>query len=103
MARDGIKLGPFDKLMDERPPVADRTTVAGRAVAEKRAIHIEDFRAEPQLPHLKGVLGDPRRTMLGVPLFRDETALGAIVLTRTVVRPFAQQQIDLVLRLPTKR
>ena len=96
VARDGIKLGPFDKLMDERPPAADGTTVAGRAVAEKRAIHIEDFRAEPQLPHLKGVLGDPRRTMLGVPLFRDETALGAIVLTRTVVRPFAQQQIDLV-------
>jgi signal transduction histidine kinase len=83
--------------MDKRPPApADHTTVAGRAVIEKRAIHIEDFQADPQLTHLKGELGDPRRTALGVPLFRDETALGSIVLTRTVVRPFTQQQIDLV-------
>ena len=97
VARDGIEPDPFDKLMGEGPPVpADRTTLAGRAVIEKRAIHIEDYQAEPQLTHLKGALSDPRRTALGVPLFRDETALGAVVLTRAVVRPFTRQQIDLV-------
>jgi GAF domain-containing protein len=95
-ARDIVTPTSFDKLIGEYPIAADGTTVAGRAVTEKRAIHIEDFQAEPQLTHLKGALDDPRRTMLGVPLFGDETALGAIVLTRTMVRPFAQKQIDLV-------
>ena len=96
VARDGITLGPFDRLTDERPPAVDHTSVAGRAVIEKRAIHVEDVRAEQQPIHLKGVVGDPRRTMLGVPLFREGAAVGAIVLSRTVVRPFAEQQIALL-------
>src|SRR5262245_61574796 len=96
VARDGIKPGPFETLTDERPGPADHTTVAGRAVSENRAIHIEDYQAEPQLTHLKGAPDDPRRTALGVPLSRDGAAIGAMVLTRTVVRPFTQQQIDLV-------
>src|SRR5262245_51385717 len=96
VARDGITRTAFDELMDQKPPVADHTTVAGRALLEKRAIHINDFQAEPGLTNLKGAVGDPRRTMLGVPLFRDTAAIGAIVLTRTEVRPFDKQQIDLV-------
>jgi signal transduction histidine kinase len=96
VARDGITPGPFDILTDERPPAADHTSVAGRAVLEKRAIHVTDVRAEQELIHLKGALGDPRRTMLGVPLFRDGAAVGAIVLSRTVVKPFAEQQVALL-------
>ena len=96
VAREGIAPSAFDKLMDEQPLAADRTTVAGRAVLENRAVHIKDFQAEPELTKLKGVLGDPRRTMLGVPLFSGAAAIGAIVLTRTEVKPFDQRQIDLV-------
>ena len=96
VARDGITPGPFDRLTDERPPAADHTSVAGRAVIEMRAIHVEDVRTEQQPIHLKGALGDPRCTMLGVPLVREGAAVGAIVLSRTVVKPFAEQQIALL-------
>src|SRR5262249_7969448 len=36
------------------------------------------------------------RTVLGVPLRRDDTLVGVIVLTRNSIRPFAEKQIKLV-------
>jgi hypothetical protein len=39
------------------------------------------------------VEGQQIRTSLGVPLLRGESALGAIVVRRMMVRPFAENQI----------
>ena len=71
--------------------VADTKTVA----------HIEDLRAQP--PYLEG---DPAvvaiadlggaRTILIVPMLKEERLVGAITIFRQEVRPFTEKQIDLV-------
>ncbi|MFL6797581.1 MAG: GAF domain-containing protein [Xanthobacteraceae bacterium] len=78
-------------------PVAnDRGSVCGRAALEGRPVHIVDAIADPE--YTLPAAGDPSgfRTLLGVPLLRDGIAIGVIVLTHAVVRPFTDKQIELI-------
>ena len=72
-----------------------RGTLAGRTVLERRIIHIPDVLADPEYTSDAPRIAD-FRTMLGVPLLREGIPIGVIVLTRRVVRPFTQKQIELV-------
>src|SRR5262249_20950895 len=69
---------------------------AGRALLERRIIHIPDVLSDPDytMHDAQGIAGF--RTMLGVPLLREETPVGVIVLQRNSVRPFTDKQIELV-------
>jgi GAF domain-containing protein/anti-sigma regulatory factor (Ser/Thr protein kinase) len=85
----------------EAPPVSPDLP-AGRAIIERRTIHIHDvsqpeFQQEyPNVPMriAQGKAGV--RTLLTVPLIRDEEAIGVIVVRRSEVRPFSDQQIKLL-------
>jgi signal transduction histidine kinase len=82
---------------DARP--LKRDWVAGRAVLEGKAIHIEDLLAVPREEYpLSHALRDRagHRTLLSVPLMRERRGLGAISLRRMEVRPFTEKQITLV-------
>jgi len=75
-----------------------RGTLAGRAVIERRLIQIEDLQAEVHeflegsaLARQRGV-----RTVLSVPLLKDDVAIGNIQVRRNEVRPFSDQQIGLL-------
>jgi GAF domain-containing protein len=84
------------RYWSEHPISPDRCSVLGRAVLERRAVDIADCLIDPEyMMHEAARLGR-QRSILGVPLLKDGAPIGAIVLLRTVVKPFTQKQIELV-------
>jgi signal transduction histidine kinase len=77
---------------------AVRGTVSGRCVLERRAIHVADLQSEteafPEGSTTARELGF--QTILAVPLLRESTPFGALVLRRTKVELFSDKQIELV-------
>jgi signal transduction histidine kinase len=73
----------------------DRGTVAGRTALERNVVHVIDVLHDPEL-----ILGDAdrrlgTRSILGIPLLREGTPIGVIVLMRRTVRRFTDRQIEL--------
>jgi GAF domain-containing protein len=78
------------------PIVPERGLASGRALLEGRLVHIPDVKADPEYTFLEGQrLGD-YRTILAVPMLREGTPIGVLILTRSEVRPFTDKQIELV-------
>jgi GAF domain-containing protein len=69
-----------------------RGSVTARAVLERRTIHVPDAMADPDYGRSPLILG----TILSVPLLRDSGPVGAITVSRKIVRPFTEKQIELV-------
>jgi GAF domain-containing protein len=73
---------------------AGRASVSGRAVFERKVVHVPDVQADPDY-----AVADRDynvRTALGVPLLREGIPIGVIILHRCTVRPFTERQIELV-------
>jgi len=87
----------WDQDGDELP--VSRTSVAGRAVLERRTIHVEDLlplidTEYPDVADLQKRYG--YRTVLIVPLMWEGEPLGVISLLRNQVRPFSPTEISLL-------
>jgi len=75
----------------------NRRWVTGRAVLEARTIHVPDLLDSDEYPEGKEMaLRWGHRATLVVPLLRDATAIGAILVRRREARPFTDKQIELV-------
>jgi GAF domain-containing protein len=72
-----------------------RGTTVGRTAAENTIIHISDTEVDPEFTFVRPQSMGPSRTMLGVPLLREGTLIGVMVLARAVVKPFDPKQIEL--------
>jgi two-component system, NtrC family, sensor kinase len=86
----------YNEYMRQRPLVPGRGTVLGRAVTEGRPVQVYDVTADPEYTLTEGRRLGGFRTVLGVPLMREGTSIGVIMLTRNTVRPFSDKQIELV-------
>ena len=86
----------YDEYMRKRPLEPGRGTVLGRAVIEGRPVHVHDVTVDPEYTLTEGQRLGGFRTVLGVPLMREGTPIGIIMLTRNTVRPFTDKQIELV-------
>src|SRR5215468_7898031 len=70
-----------------------RGTLAGRTVLERRAVQIEDAAADPEYTRIEAVQLGNQRTMLGVPLVRDDALIGVITLARSRVEAFSEKEV----------
>src|SRR5262245_13085467 len=75
-----------------------RGTAAGRAVLERRTIHVPDLQAEVDEYPESSVFARSYgfRTVLNVPLLCGAETIGTIAIRRTEARPFTDRQIALL-------
>ena len=88
--------GPISGPKGYMTPV--RGTVSGRCLLEQRAVQVADLQSETQAyPEGSAIARElGHRTILAVPLLREGTPFGVIVLRRTKVELFSEKQIELV-------
>jgi signal transduction histidine kinase len=85
----------FIEHLRSLPVEPGRGSAMGRALLEGRAVHIPDVLADPDYALKEAQKLGGYRTMLGVPMMREGSAMGVLTLTRLQMRPFTEKQIEL--------
>jgi two-component system, NtrC family, sensor kinase len=94
-ARHGFS-SQFHEYLEQNPHPADRGSITGRTALEAKVVHVSDVMADPEYTWGAAQQLGRYRTVLGVPLLRDGSPVGVIIVGRTVVQPFTEKQIELV-------
>src|SRR6516225_4912489 len=95
VATHGFPSG-FKEYVETQPIERSRGSLTGRVLLEGKPVHILDVLADPEYAFIEVQKKGGFRTMLGVPLLREGTPIGVLIVNRTVVRPFTDKQIELV-------
>jgi GAF domain-containing protein len=83
-------------LVDRTPWKAGRESAIGRVLLERAPIHIVDVATDPEYRMVEIQKAGGYHSLFGVPLQREGTLIGVLVLARRKVRPFTDKQIELV-------
>ncbi|HVM81148.1 MAG TPA: GAF domain-containing protein, partial [Stellaceae bacterium] len=84
-----------EEFFSTHPLAHDRGTMGGRVALERRVVHIPDALEDPEYTYLEGQKVAGFRTMLGIPLLREDTLIGIFILNRTRVEPYTEKEIEL--------
>src|SRR5262249_37114024 len=71
--------------------------VVGRTALESKLVHIPDVLADPEYTLFENQKTGGYRTAIGAPLLREGNVVGVIFVGRSVVQPFSDKQIELVM------
>ena len=88
--------GEYNEYLKTVTFAPGREGVAGRVLLERKPVQIADVRADPEyrLPEVQRL--GRFRTHLGLPLLREDSVIGVLLVSRTVVKPFDDKQIELL-------
>ena len=86
----------FTEMVRDVPVQIERGSATGRALVERKIIHIPDVLADADYTFDEAIKLGRFRTVLAVPMLREGAATGVLTLTRKEVRPFGEKQFELV-------
>jgi len=87
--------GAFSELR-RKDPILPAGSVGVRVVATGQPLHIQDLHSDSSFRNSRISDLAGARSTLGVPMLKDDQAIGAIMIYRHEVRPFTEKQIELV-------
>jgi two-component system, NtrC family, sensor kinase len=97
--RDTIGAEHTSKLaqyLKDHPAAPGRSTIAGRVLLSGEVERIPDCLVDPEYVVPMGSLATNVRSLLGVPLLRNDGVEGAIILTREEPGHFTDRQVEIV-------
>ena len=82
-----------ERMMREPVEPTDGGSMVGRVLFVGKAVHLIDAQADEDMAHRARTTGT--RSILGVPLVREGSPIGVLLLQRAVIQPFTDKQIEL--------
>ncbi|HVO93044.1 MAG TPA: GAF domain-containing protein, partial [Terriglobales bacterium] len=73
----------------------ERSHLGGRAILDRKIVHVPDVLADPEYSHVLALAGG-WRAVLAVPLIRDGMPLGVLTAAKAEAVPFSDRQIKLL-------
>jgi signal transduction histidine kinase/ActR/RegA family two-component response regulator len=90
--------GSSDRLLERLRSITIRreSTLVGRAALDRRPLEVADLTAAPLDPHLQILFDDGWRSVLAVPMLRQERMVGALVIRRRTTGTFSADILELL-------
>jgi GAF domain-containing protein len=91
-------VGPEARDYVTRNPITPgRQSIAARAAFERQTVHVADVQADPDATYGHGMRElEVFRTVLAVPMLKDDEIVGTILIYRLAVKPFTDKQVALM-------
>jgi GAF domain-containing protein len=98
VAHHNLGLDALEKIHRSYPLAADRDTINGLAIIERRVVHVSDVEHDRDVPprgrELARIFGF--RSVVAVPILRDGESIGSVSVARDEAKPFTDAQVALL-------
>jgi putative methionine-R-sulfoxide reductase with GAF domain len=93
----GYSINPAYLEIERRSPISPGPgTLVGRAAKTRQVARIDDAWTDPLYEKKEDAKIGEHRSMIGVPLMREDEPIGVIGLSRSQVDPFSEREVELV-------